>query len=54
LGELYEDGQGVAEDWGQAAQWYRKAAAQGNTDAQDELDILNRRVIKALPLPAAR
>jgi TPR repeat protein len=37
LGVLYDKGQGVAQDYGQAAQWYRKAAEQGDTRAQNGL-----------------
>jgi TPR repeat protein len=31
---MYRQGQGVAQDHAQAAVWYRKAAEQGNADAQ--------------------
>src|SRR5262249_55062430 len=37
LGELYEDGAGVAKDSGKAAEHYQKAYAQGNADAQSNL-----------------
>ena len=37
LGELYDNGLGVAEDVDEAIQWYRKAAEQGNADAQTQL-----------------
>jgi TPR repeat protein len=37
LGEVYEEGQGVSQDYSQAAMWYRKAAEQGNADAQFDI-----------------
>ena len=37
LGVLYETGQGVAQDYAQARQWYEKAAAQGHAGAQNDL-----------------
>ena len=37
LGEMYAKGQGVPQDYAQAALWYRKAADQGDTDAQSKL-----------------
>jgi TPR repeat protein len=37
LGVLYYRGQGVPQDYGQAAQWYRKAAQQGDAYAQSDL-----------------
>jgi TPR repeat protein len=40
LGVLYADGQGVPQDYGQAALWLRKAAAQGNAAAQFNLGLL--------------
>jgi hypothetical protein len=40
LGVLYKDGQGVPQDYAQAAVWFRKAAEQGNADAQFNLGIL--------------
>ncbi len=40
LGECYSNGQGVEQDYGQAAQWYRKAADQGNAAAQAALGEL--------------
>jgi TPR repeat protein len=33
IGVLYDNGQGVAQDYAQAMQWYQKAAAEGNTNA---------------------
>jgi uncharacterized protein len=33
LGVLYESGQGVAQDYAKAREWYQKAADVGNTDA---------------------
>ncbi|MDD5274073.1 MAG: tetratricopeptide repeat protein, partial [Methylovulum sp.] len=40
LAGCYFYGQGVDEDKGQAAMWYRKAAEQGNTDAQTNLKAM--------------
>jgi hypothetical protein len=34
LGAIYESGKGVAQDYNEAAKWYRFAAMQGSTDAQ--------------------
>jgi hypothetical protein len=38
LGRLYENGWGVAQDYGKARQWYQKAADADNTDARQALD----------------
>ena len=40
LGVMYDVGFGVLEDDIEAVKWYRKSAAQGNTQAQKELDNL--------------
>jgi TPR repeat protein len=40
LGDLYEDGNGVPQDYAQAAAWYRKAADQGYAVAQLDLGVL--------------
>jgi TPR repeat protein len=40
LGVAYENGQGVAMDDAQAAYWYRKAADQGDADAQTNLGVM--------------
>ncbi len=40
LAEKYEKGDGVPQDYSQAAFWYRKAAEQGDDDAQKRLDEL--------------
>jgi len=37
---LYEDGDGVPQDYPRAAYWYHKAAEQGDADAQYSLGIL--------------
>jgi TPR repeat protein len=37
LGDRYDEGQGVLQDYVEAVKWYRKAAEQGNADAQDAL-----------------
>lgn len=40
LGELYEEGRGVARDYAEAAKWYRRAAEQGHAQGQNALGIL--------------
>jgi uncharacterized protein len=40
LGALYGEGKGVAQDYIEAAKWYRKAAEQGHSRAQLNLGIL--------------
>jgi len=40
VGYFYKHGQGVAKDYGQAAQWYRKAAEQGFANAQTDLALM--------------
>jgi len=40
LGTLFENGWGVPQDYVEAAQWYRKAADQGNVGAQSALGML--------------
>ena len=37
---LYEDGQGVVQDFSEAAHWYRRAAEQGYALAQNNLGVL--------------
>jgi hypothetical protein len=39
LGEMYDRGQGVAQDYQKAVLWYRKAAAQGYAKAQCNLGL---------------
>ncbi|POZ53388.1 tetratricopeptide repeat protein [Methylovulum psychrotolerans] len=41
LAGCYLNGQGVAKDKNQAAMWYRKAAEQGNADAQKNFKIIS-------------
>ena len=40
LGVMYDVGFGVPEDDQEAVKWYRKAAAQGSTQAKTQLDNL--------------
>ena len=40
LGVIYAKGQGVAQDYAEAAKWYRKAAEQGYTPAQCKLGTM--------------
>lgn len=45
LGLLYENGQGVPQDYTQAEYWYRMAADQGNSNAKDKLrEIIEKKV----------
>jgi uncharacterized protein len=37
MGVMYQHGQGVAQDYKEAAKWYRLAAVQGDEDAQNNL-----------------
>src|SRR6202030_284703 len=39
VGEMYDEGQGVQQNSGQAAVWYRKAAEQGDDTAQLDLGV---------------
>ena len=41
LGRLYEQGLGVAQDYGKALEWFQKAVAAGNTDAKINLTRLH-------------
>ena len=40
IGLLYENGQGVPQNYGEAVKWYRKAAEQGYADAQKNLGVM--------------
>ncbi|HFB4418182.1 TPA: tetratricopeptide repeat protein [Neisseria gonorrhoeae] len=40
LGVMYENGQGVRQDYVQAVQWYRKASEQGDVQAQYNLGLM--------------
>ncbi|ENX2835056.1 tetratricopeptide repeat protein [Neisseria gonorrhoeae] len=40
LGVMYENGQGVRQDYVQAVQWYRKASEQGDAQAQYNLGLM--------------
>ena len=40
LGVMYYSGEGVPRDTAKAAEWFKKAAAQGNADAQANLDAM--------------
>jgi hypothetical protein len=42
LGFMYQNGRGVAKDDAQALVWYRKAADQGNAEAQKNLEVAER------------
>jgi TPR repeat protein len=40
LGVLYDNGQGVAQDYNKASEWYEKAAAKGDVTAMTNLGVL--------------
>jgi TPR repeat protein len=40
LGAMYDNGNGVAQDYAEAVKWYRKAADQGYADAQNRLGLM--------------
>ena len=40
LGLIYDNGEGVQQDYSKAAQWYEKAANQGMPDAQFNLGLM--------------
>ena len=40
LGRLHADGRGVAQDFAEAAKWYRTAAGQGNAYAMNNLGVM--------------
>ena len=40
LGLLYDNGKGVPQDHAEAVKWYRKAAEQGDADAQCQLGLM--------------
>ena len=40
LGNMYENGRGVLQDYAEAVRWYRLAADQGNANAQSNLGII--------------
>ena len=43
LGVLYQKGDGIPQDYAEAAKWYKKAADQGDAKAQSALDFLSRK-----------
>jgi uncharacterized protein len=40
LGVMYDQGQGVPQDYAEAVKWYRKAAEQGHAKAQSNLGVM--------------
>ncbi len=40
LGLMYDNGQGVPQDYTEAVKWYTKAAEQGDADAQNNLGLM--------------
>ena len=40
LGSMYYNGEGVPQDYKEAAKWYRKSAEQGDADAQSNLGYM--------------
>jgi len=51
LGDMYEDGDEVVKDKTQAIYWYKKAAEQGNKEAQKALEKLSKKEPKSLGIP---
>jgi TPR repeat protein len=45
IAELYENGWGVAQDYGKAHKWFQKAADAGNTDAMINLARLYKQAL---------
>jgi TPR repeat protein len=41
LGFMYDEGQGVPQDYAEAAKWYRRAAEPGNAAAQSDLGLMD-------------
>src|SRR5437879_12833870 len=41
LARMYRDGQGVRQDLGEAARWFRQAAVQGYAEAEGSLGVLD-------------
>jgi len=48
LGMMYENGEGVPQDYKTAVKWYKLAAEQGNADAQRNLRILQKKVTEQI------
>ena len=42
LGVMYDEGEGVPQDYAEAAKWYRRAAEQGHAAAQNNLGVMYR------------
>ena len=40
MGEMYEKGRGVSQDYAKAAEWYRKSAEQGNATARYKMGVM--------------
>lgn len=51
LADMYEDGDEVVKDKTQAIYWYKKAAEQGNKEAQKVLEKLSKKEPKSLGIP---
>ena len=51
LGDMYEDGDEVVKDQTQAIYWYKKAAEQGNKEAQRALEKLSPKESKSSGIP---
>lgn len=49
LGVMYKKGQGVPQDYAEAAKWFRKAAEQGRADAQSNLGMMYENGLGGLP-----
>lgn len=42
LGDIYSEGEGVKQDYAEAAKWYQMAAEHGDNDAQKGLDKIRK------------
>ena len=45
---MYIKGKDVKQDYKEAIKWFKKAASQGNADAQYNLDIINNRGVHVM------
>ena len=47
LGNMYDNGQGVLQDYSKTVKWYRLSAKQGDADAQNNLGVMYRDALRA-------
>jgi len=46
MGQLYEDGKGVTQDYQEAMKWYQKAEAHGDQAAKKSIERLKHKMAK--------